>query len=193
MTKKAYELGILVGRFQVLHAGHEDMIKKALKVCDRVAVFVGSSQESGTEKNPFSCFFIVDLFVEIGEVLFLKTVFGSRLEVYPLPDAGIGNVAGWGEYVLQHVKADCGRLPDLMISGKEERRQSWFDGPVGAGIAELTVPKTIDISASRMREFFIADDRKSWKQYVNKKLIPLYGEMREIVLTSKDNTETKSI
>lgn len=184
MTKKAYELGILVGRFQVLHAGHEDMIKKALKVCDRVAVFVGSSQESGTEKNPFS--------YEMREKM-LKTVFGSRLEVYPLPDAGIGNVAGWGEYVLQHVKADCGRLPDLMISGKEERRRSWFDGPVGAGIAELTVPKTIDISASRMREFFVADDRKSWKQHVNKKLIPLYDEMREIVLTSKDNTETRSI
>ena len=184
MAKKAYELGILVGRFQVLHTGHEDMIEKALMICDRVAVFVGSSQESGTEKNPFS--------YEMRKKM-LTTVFGDRLEVYPLPDAGIGNVAGWGEYVLQHVKENCGRLPDLSVTGKEERRQSWFDGPEGAGVAELSVPKTIDISATRMREFFNADDKESWKRYVNKKLIPLYGEMREIVLSCRENKETRSI
>ena len=36
MEKKPYALGILVGRFQTLHLGHEDMIGKALEMCERV-------------------------------------------------------------------------------------------------------------------------------------------------------------
>ena len=50
---KPFALGILVGRFQTLHAGHQQMIETALSLCDQVGIFVGSSQESGTQKNPF--------------------------------------------------------------------------------------------------------------------------------------------
>ena len=50
---KPFALGILVGRFQVVHAGHEQMIRTAMALCDRVGIFIGSSQESGTSKNPF--------------------------------------------------------------------------------------------------------------------------------------------
>ena len=45
---KPFALGILVGRFQTLHAGHQQMIETALSLCDQAGIFVGSSQESGT-------------------------------------------------------------------------------------------------------------------------------------------------
>ena len=48
---KPYKLGITVGRFQTFHKGHQVMIDKAIELCDKVGVFVGSSQESGTNKN----------------------------------------------------------------------------------------------------------------------------------------------
>ena len=51
---QAFELGITVGRFQTLHNGHADMIGKALEICGKVGVLVGSSQESGTANNPFT-------------------------------------------------------------------------------------------------------------------------------------------
>ena len=51
--KKPYKLGFVVGRFLAFHNGHADMMKKALEICDEVTVLIGSSQESGTEKNPF--------------------------------------------------------------------------------------------------------------------------------------------
>ena len=41
---KPFALGILVGRFQTLHAGHQQMIETALSLCDQVGIFVGSSQ-----------------------------------------------------------------------------------------------------------------------------------------------------
>ena len=51
---KPFELGIMVGRFQTFHIGHEYMIEKAVAVCGKVGIFIGSSQESGTAKNPFT-------------------------------------------------------------------------------------------------------------------------------------------
>ena len=115
MKDKAFKLGIVVGRFQTFHTGHLDMIDKACAVCDRVGIFVGSSQESGTLKNPFT--------FEARRAM-LQKVFGSRVQIYPLPDIGVGNNAKWGDYVLQNVRRRFGRAPDLLVSGKEDRRQN---------------------------------------------------------------------
>ena len=82
---KPFALGILVGRFQVVHAGHEQMIRTAMALCDRVGIFIGSSQESGTSKNPFPYALRRQL---------LENLFGGGVEIYPLPDIGVGNTAG---------------------------------------------------------------------------------------------------
>lgn len=47
---------VFVGRFQPLHAGHEQILTKMVKDCtegDQLVVVVGSSTTSGTAKNPF--------------------------------------------------------------------------------------------------------------------------------------------
>lgn len=179
---KIYNLGLLVGRFQALHLGHERMIRDAIALCDRVAVFIGSSQESGTQKNPFS--------YETRERM-LKTVFGDAIEVYPLPDAGLGNNGLWGLYVLDKVTAACGRKPDLFITGREERRVSWFDDK--EGISELVVPKVIEASATQMREYLITGEEDAWKALTPETLHPMFGELREKVLLSAGKSETQSI
>ena len=159
---KPFSLGILVGRFQVLHAGHEQMIQTAIDLCD-------------TRRE------------------MLRNIFGSRIQIFPLPDIGVGNTSAWGDYVLENVKSRFGRLPDLLVSGKEARRLDWFDSVEGVRIAELYIPKTIDISASQVRDFLITDDRSTWENYVNPKIHPMYDQLRETVLASKDNTDTDSI
>ena len=182
--KKAFGLGVIVGRFQCIHSGHEMMIDTALALCDEVAVFIGSSQESGTNKNPFT-------YETRREMLY--RIYEDRIKIYPLPDAGLGNCAAWGEYVVENVVKRTGRRPDLSVSGKEERRASWLEGESGESIAELYVPKTISMSATQMREFFINDDRESWQKYTNPALWDMYDELRTAVLSSKDNEETDSI
>lgn len=184
MNNKPYRLGILVGRFQTLHSGHTDMINRAIELCDKVGIFVGSSNESGTSKNPFS--------YETRENM-LKTVFGNEVFVFPLPDIGVGNNSTWGDYVLKNVFDRFGEMPDLLVSGKEARRVSWFDSVDGASIAELYIPKTIEISATEMRDFLINDDCESWKKYTDSKLWGKYEKLRQEVILSKDNSETHSI
>ena len=184
MKDHPFQLGLIVGRFQTLHAGHRDMIGKACAVCDRVGVFIGSAQESGTLKNPFT-------YPERREML--QKVCGDRVEIEPLPDIGVGNNAKLGEYVLANARRAFGKTPDLLVSGKEARRIDWFDSAVGVTVAELYIPKTIDISAARMREFFIRDDRAAWQQYADRVLWDDYDAMRAKVLAAKENLQTDSL
>ena len=51
---KKYDVGLLVGRFNVFHIGHKSLADLALTMCDRLLILVGSAQESGTLRNPFS-------------------------------------------------------------------------------------------------------------------------------------------
>ncbi len=181
---KAFELGVLVGRFQTLHSGHEMMINTALRLCDEVGVFVGSSQESGTYKNPFT----FELRKEV-----LEKIYGDRIKIYPLPDIGVGNNSTWGDYVLKNIVERFGKNPDLLVSGKEGRRSSWFDNASGLNVSELYIPKTIDISASDMREFFLNKDFENWKKYTNPALWDEFNKLGEIVSGCKDVLETDSL
>lgn len=182
--EKPFSLGILVGRFQTIHAGHELMIDTALSLCKQVGIFVGSSQEAGTAHNPFS--------YETRAML-LRLLFGDRVQIFPLPDIGVGNNGTWGEYVLENVKAQYGTCPDLLVSGKETRRVSWFDGLEQVRISELYIPKSIDISASQMRRFFLENQREQWQQYTNPALWGQYDALRAMVMESVDNEQTDSL
>ena len=123
----------------------------------------------------------------------LRKIFGDSVYIYPLPDIGVGNNSKWGDYVLENVEKRFGMLPDLLISGKEERRISWFDSIAGVSVAELYIPKTIDISATKMREHLINGEFELWKEYTSDKLWGEYGKLRECVCAAKDNLYTDSI
>ena len=181
---KPYKLGITVGRFQTFHKGHQMMIDKAVELCGRVGVFIGSSQESGTNKNPFTYETRADI---------LKKIYGDSIYVYPLPDIGVGNNSAWGDYVIDAVTERFGEAPDLLVSGKEERRIDWFDSVKGLRIAELYIPKTVDISAGRMRELFLENDFETWKTFCDERLWGSFPALRDIVLESYKNTETASM
>lgn len=183
MEQKAFELGVLVGRFQTLHTGHAYMMEKAMQTCRQVGIFVGSSQESGTQKNPYT--------YETRERMLRKVC--PEAQVFPLPDIGVGNNSAWGDYVLQNIFKQFGKEPDLLVSGKEERRVSWFDSARGLHAAELYVPKIIDISATAMRTFLINGDRAQWQQFTPAVLWEDYESLRAAVLSSMHNTETSSI
>ena len=46
--------GIVLGRFQPFHKGHEHLVLQALDEFQEVTIAVGSSQEEWTTNNPFS-------------------------------------------------------------------------------------------------------------------------------------------
>ncbi len=48
-----YTKALFIGRFQPFHNGHLYCLKKCLEIAESVVFAVGSSQESGTENNPW--------------------------------------------------------------------------------------------------------------------------------------------
>ena len=169
-----YKLGLITGRFQVLHKGHADMISKALSICERVILFIGSSQESRTKSNPLTFEERKELITEVFEPQVEK----GRLIILPLPDAGLGDNEKWGDYVLSNIPAEYG-TPDIAISGRESRRATWFDNH---NIAELFTAKTVDVSATEMRKRLIDDDVQFWQEYTPLFIRHRYDELRNIIL-----------
>ena len=188
MNNKVYKLGLIVGRFQVYHLGHEDMIRRSLAICDQTIILIGSAQEANTAKNPFS----FDFRKEILTRVFKTEIDNGQLLIEALNDIGVGNNSTWGEYVLNECYRHLKCYPDILVSGKESRRVSWFDN-LEIKLAELYIPKTIPVSSSKMREAMINGDFEYWKQYANPLIHSLYPKMSEIVIMAQINTDTKSM
>lgn len=180
-----FENGLIIGRFQIIHNGHVNMIKTALASCDRVLLFIGSSQESGTQKNPL-CFLQR---YNLMSLIFHEEMQSGHLIVKPLPDIGAGNNAKWGEYVLYTADKLYDFHPQLIISGKEDRRTSWFD----SSIAELFIPKTINVSSTAMRDAMLNDNKAFWETYSPPELHEEYASLRQTLIESQDNPYTDSV
>ena len=182
-----FECGLIIGRFQTFHLGHEHIVRCGLKVRRRVIIYIGSAQESGTEKNPFG----YDLRRDIIASVFPGEVECGRLIIAPLVDAGLGNNSKWGKYVLDCFARDFGGLPDMFISGREGVRLDWFDGL--DGLCELYVSKILDLSATRMRRALLDGDEEFFRENVNPALWGKYPLLRQCVLDSAGNGFTESI
>ena len=130
--KKKFKLGFTVGRFQMLHEGHEQLIDIGLKMCDKFIILLGSSNEYRTEKNPFT-------FEERKEMI--KIIYGDKVEVYPIINIGIGYVPEWGQYLNNTIKFYTGNEPDFAIVGSEVGRQNWL--PQYHGMSIFTVSRDI--------------------------------------------------
>lgn len=51
---KRYELAVVIGRFQPLHNGHVNLLKRAREISDNILVLVGSSGQARSTVNPFT-------------------------------------------------------------------------------------------------------------------------------------------
>ena len=145
---RLYKAGLVIGRFQPLHKGHEFLIKQALYLCDKVYIYIGSAQESETETNPYSYYERKLFILSVFEKEFKK----GRIIINPLYDQGIGNCPSWGQYVLDVFKSDNECLPDLYITGCEKERSSWFTNEIAPNMDELRLTRhNIQISGTECR------------------------------------------
>jgi bifunctional NMN adenylyltransferase/nudix hydrolase len=49
-----YKNAIVIGRYQIYHKGHEQLIRKALEIADEVLIMIGSAMQSRNIRNPFN-------------------------------------------------------------------------------------------------------------------------------------------
>ena len=105
---KPYDVGLICGRFQTFHIGHEKLVNTGLLLCDRVLILVGSSQESGTERNPLNIATRLDM---------IREIYGDspNIKVYGLADMTNKNDVRpeWGRYLLDNVHRYIYKNPEI--------------------------------------------------------------------------------
>ena len=168
-----YDIGLLVGRFNVFHIGHKSLSDLALTMCDRLLILVGSAQESGTLRNPFS--------VET-RIKMIKEIYpDNNVIVRGLPDLTNENdiSAEWGKYLLDKVHDIIGKNPDIMIYGNDESRSGWFAPEDIKDIMEIVVPRSgIPISATELRQLMVDNNWLKWYEYHSPELYEHYYDLR---------------
>lgn len=176
---KPYDCGLICGRFQTFHKGHESLVETGLKLCDRLLILVGSAQECGTERNPFNI---------NTRTKMLKTIYGDNqnIMIYGLADLTNENdiTPDWGRYLLKNVDRYIYKAPELMIYGNDEARSRWFNPEDIKDTSEFIVNRgRIPISATMVREAMVFDRRKEWMSMVNPRLHKMYDELRRELMS----------
>lgn len=171
---KPYDVGLICGRFQTFHIGHESLVQTGLNLCDRILILIGSAQESGTERNPYDINTRTDM---------LKAIYGyeDNIIIHGLADMTDENDIRpeWGRYLLDNVDRYIYKAPELMIYGNDESRSRWFDPEDIRDTSEFIVNRgRIPISATMVREAMTLDHRKEWMRMVNPKLHKMYDRLR---------------
>jgi cytidyltransferase-like protein len=160
MAEHRFKVGLVIGRFQPIHKGHEMMIETALDHCDRVIVAIGSSQLNGTPNNPLSW---VDRYTLIKN-RFKEEEKSERLLLLPIPDRErYSNDASFGQYVYKIIDNAYGLTPDCIIEGKENVRTDWWKDVPHKGHIEVD-REGMDVSGTKLREAI----RDCNHEYVNR-------------------------
>lgn len=184
--KKAFRLGLIIGRFQHLHDGHQKMIDTALTTCDRVLLLVGSSQESYTRRNPFNLKTRMDL---------IRDVYSYHIDKGHLLLGHIDDMtneddisAEWGKYVLNKVDMwrrhyDIGEKIDVMLYGNDEGRAEWFNPKDIDGVSLMILSRqSYHISATEMRRYLIDGAEMEWCSYTDIRMHDRFEQLREELL-----------
>ena len=169
-----YDSGLIVGRFQTFHKGHQSLVDAGLSLCDRILILIGSAQESGTERNLFNIATRIDVIRSVYED-------NKRVSVYALPDLTHEDDLSpeWGRYLLDQVDRYIYKAPELMIYGNDEARSRWFDVEDIKDTAEFIIPRSrLPISATMLRDMMVRDERREWMKWVNPKLHKMYDRLR---------------
>ena len=97
MSNFKYKHGLSIMRAQPFHIGHQKLVDRMLRECERVTIILGSIQEQGTARNPLNYTTRKKM---IQNIYRLKNEY-ERLKIVGLFD--INNPAEWGEYVLDFI------------------------------------------------------------------------------------------
>ena len=174
----------MAGRFQGLHYGHLHLIQTALAIADRVIVLLGSAQEQGTVRNPFS----VTTRDKMIHAIFPHVI------VEPIHDLNVMAQVNrdWGFHVLNTCKQFTRKIPNVIIFGGEPSNSNWFSCHPDLEyesrfMTEVIVSRHLyGLSGTMMREFLFNDDFEKWKDASHPKLHKHYDELRAELLNAKE-------
>ncbi len=178
---KTFKTGVILGRFQHIHLGHEKLINLGLETCDKLLILVGSSSLENEVRNPYSG----DYRIKLIEKIYSDEINSGRIIVRKINDISNENdlTPEWGKYVIKTAQDYLGEKLECIIYGKDKNIFKCFDKEDVKDISEILVDrKVLGISATKMREYLKKDEIDNWKKYSNPKIYEEYNTLRNILI-----------
>lgn len=178
---KTFKTGVILGRFQHIHVGHEKLINLGLETCDKLLILVGSYSLENEVRNPYSG----DYRIKLIEKIYSDEINSGRIIVRKINDISNENdlTPEWGKYVIKTAQDYLGEKLECIIYGKDKNIFKCFDKEDVKDISEILVDrKVLGISATKMREYLKKDEIDNWKKYSNPKIYEEYNTLRNILI-----------
>lgn len=174
MQQAVFKYGIVVGRFQHIHSGHEKLINTGLNVCEKLLVYITVSDKGENEKNPYT----YDYRKSLLEIIYSEEIKSGKLIIQPMNDLTVLDIS-WGKEVLDSAKSILGEYPNCIIYGKDKNILNCFPKDMVDNITEIIIDrKTLEISATEMRKYMLEDNEKEWQKYANPRIYNKYNELK---------------
>jgi nicotinamide-nucleotide adenylyltransferase len=149
-------------RAQPFHIGHQKLVDRMLKECEKVTIILGSIQEQGTQRNPLNYTTRKKM---IQNIYRLKPEY-ERLKVVGLFD--INNPAEWGEYVLDFIEESFSNLPkpDVYYAGSIYDAHWFKDCFDSIELEDRTDPNFPFVTGTMVRDMIKFGDNR-WKNFIH--------------------------
>ena len=158
-----YKVALFIGRFQPFHNGHLYSLKKCFEIAEKVIVGVGSSQESGTENNPWD--------YQTRKKM-VESLRGLSLKVVAVPD--LFNDQKWGEQIMRLIK-EAGYEPGEVVGVGNNDWTNRILKARGITVYETGFYKRDELEGVKIRTLFNEGD-ESWKGRVPKAVVKYLEE-----------------
>ncbi|WP_151035767.1 hypothetical protein [Bacillus wiedmannii] len=180
---KTFKLGFVIGRFQHIHLSHKKMVNTALQSCERVILMVGSSQESGTVRNPFNLYTRMNLIREV----FKEEIKNGTLLLAHTDDMTHedDHSTAWGDFLIKKIDMWKSHYAvqdevDCFIYGNDEERTAWFKPKDIEKISHIVLSRKADnLNATNVRGLMAKNKKVSWNSNVPFEIVPMYNELRK--------------
>lgn len=162
-----YNIGLLIMRGQPFHIGHARTLIKAIEICDKVVVALGSVQEHGTSKNP--CTFLERKRMIknycLDKVSSLHGTYWENVTIIGLRD--INDAHRWPDYVFEEVHMQTGYIISTLFGGTSYDCHWFKNTGIDIEIVDRTDPTIPFVSGSMVREMLLYGDKR-WMDYIPK-------------------------
>jgi nicotinamide-nucleotide adenylyltransferase len=150
--KPMVKRGLFVGRFQPVHKGHVEVIKRIMKEVDELVIVVGSSQYSHRLDNPFTA---GERITMIRKALKEEGIQLPRIWIIPVPD--VHQHALWVSQIVGYTPKF-----DVVYTNEPLTRRLFIEA--GFNVEPMPMIKREVYLATEIRKLILAGE--NWKELV---------------------------
>jgi bifunctional NMN adenylyltransferase/nudix hydrolase len=140
------DVAVVVGRWQLVHKGHEQLLRAALQTAREVIVVIGSAHRARDPRNPFT-------WTERQQMLTAALTPAERERVRFAPVRDYFDDERWNEAVAKAVHDRVGRTSSIATIGFKKDATSYYLDNFPAW-KQVLVPASLDIDATSLRRVF---------------------------------------